>query len=319
MMASRRGGALVKKRDRPGVGAEVVVGEGRHLAVPAVDGRSDDPVVVQRSDVGPRPYRVHSEDGVPRRVDRLVGLEADLGGIETLRGQQVRIDHEGQAARQQHQEQRHRDRSGASHDDHRRQQEDGRRQHDGGGWPDGVGQVDHQGTGQPGTDQIGEIEAAHRFGPTAEERGDDDARCHERDEEEEADGEQLPHALGRGERAVVPDGQRVERDVGHHDIARDDAQGTEEQAPQQDRVGPGLAQPARDSHHDPPGADPEERQADDEVGVVVEEFVGDDRVVADLDEQGRKAHEQDLGVVSLALLPAYRNRAEPARPAWFGA
>ena len=312
MMASRSRWVRVEgKGDGAGIGTEVVMGQRRHLAVPPVDRGPDDPVVVQRSHVVPALDGIDTEDGAPCGIDRLVGLETDLGGVEALRGQQVGVHHQEHAACEQQEEEGHGDRAGASHDDHRSRHEDRGRQHDRRGRPDRSRQVDDHGAGQPGADEVGEIQAAHAFGPAAEERGDDHAGRDEGEEDQEADGQELPHALGRRHRAVVPDGQRVERDVGHDDIARDDTERADEKAPQEHRVGPGFANSSGHRHQHTAGTDAQECQADDEVRVVVEQLVGDDPRVTDLDEKGRKAHEEDLGVVPLPACPVHRSCGDP--------
>ena len=63
------------------------------------------------------------------------------------------------------------------------------------GGPIGAGEVDHERAGQPGADEVGEVETADALGPAAEEGGDDHARRHEGDEDEQADGEELPMLL----------------------------------------------------------------------------------------------------------------------------
>ena len=93
--------------------------------------------------------------------------------------------------------------------------------------------------------------------------------------------------------------KRVERRVGHDDVAGDDTD-----APRRKLQSSTVSVRAWRSRLDtatstPPVPDAEKGQADDEVGVVVEELERDDPRVTDLDEERREAHEQDLGVVAL--------------------
>ena len=68
-------------------------------------------------------------------------------------------------------------------------------------------------------------------------------------------------------------------------------------------------EPTRDRDQHGTGADPQEREADNEVGVVVEELERDDPGVPDLQQQAGETHQEELGVVRASRSAAGRGGA----------
>ena len=283
--------------DRARVLREVVVLQERVRPVPAVDGRAQDAVVVEQAHVGRGLKDVDPEDRAPRRVHRLDRGREGLGGVDVLGGEQPGPDHEHRA--QGHQEHDDGEELGSPSpgDAQRADRQHQRRQHDGGRGADGGRQVDDDGAGQSRSGQVGEVEAADLVGPATEEGGEDDAGRHERDEHQDAHGDEEAEAAPGGRRPVVPHVEGVDGDVRDEDVGPDHAHRRDREAPQQDAVGAGVAETLGGRHQHPARTDSEQGEADDEVGVVVVQLERDDAGVADLDQERREADQQDLEVV----------------------
>ena len=236
---------------------------------------------------------VDAEDGAPRGEDRRVLVEVGLAGVGALLGKDRRR-HGGD--REQHGEQareRHEPRTPPHRDSQPGRGEDETGEHDRGRRTDRAEQPHDDEARQRRTREVGEVEAADLIGLAAEQRGDDHADRDERREQGEAHDEQQDEVPDR--RAVVlPDRQRVDPDQRDQEVAGSDADRSEHQRPQHDRVGARAPQAGRDRDDHATRADAEEREPDDQVRVVVEELERDDARVGDLEQQPGHADEEDL-------------------------
>jgi hypothetical protein len=166
------------EREGPGV-VVVEAGQALGVAVVAVDGRAQQAVVEQDADVRVHLDGVDPEDRGPRREERVAGAEVVLHPVLADVGQQARRDRGG--AQEQHEQPAQR-RSGPAVADRQADAEAGedhpgeddrRRRADGGE------QEDHDGAGDAGAQEVGEVQAADVLGTAGEQGRDHQPDGHE--------------------------------------------------------------------------------------------------------------------------------------------
>ena len=287
-----------------GAGLRLVALERRRVAVVLVDAGTVRTVVRQDLRVGGRPDDVDTEDRTP-----LTELRCHLGLRRLGRdvGERPVRDHDDQ--------ERDGDRAGETardRPDPLARHEPGKREHQGGEhhhrrWPERADERDGHDAAEAGADEVGEVERSHAFGRATQDHRDDHAQRDERGEQHEADEPEDRQVLERRGRAVVPDLHRVDRDLGHDEIADGHADRSRQAAHRQDPLGRCVTQPLRHRDEHTTRADAEECQPQHQVGVVVPELVGDDAGVADLQQQPREADEEDDSELSLAAASRSRH------------
>ncbi len=265
--------------------------------------RAEQPVVEEQPIVTEIAH-VDAEQRAPRRVDGREVREANrdvLASIELHVGDAVVThDRRGEQHGEQRRDEPHRP---CSRRDQRGERERPAREHHARGRADRRLERHDDRARDPGTDQVGEVQAVDALGPAPEHRGEHDPRGHERREQGQADDGEL-HAVRDRAAPVIPERERVHRHPRHDQIAERNRDRAGHEAREHDRSGSGLAEPSRHRDGDAAHAEAEQRQADHEIREVVEELVRHDPRVADLEQQPGEAHEEHFGVVASARAPA---------------
>ena len=289
-----------------GVGASValVVREGGDVAVEAEEERAEQAVVQEEPSLVPLEERggdVDAEDRAPAREEhvRAAGLlRAHV--LRTVRDRIGKAVGEGRAGREDQGEGDERQARPArfSPEDPRECEEDTGQEHRAGRREDEEERHADR-AAETGAEEIDRIEAGEALGMARENRGDGQPRREERCEEGETEEAELGALDQRDARLPLhqarDQAERVQLDGRDAEVAHEDSSGRDEGA-DGDEAGHRHALRSSEEHDEHARrAEPEECDADDEVGEVVDELEGEDARVAHLEENDREGEEEELG------------------------